>query len=251
MAELCVVTCNLQEGGGERLAHIADVIRRLQPDAAALQEATSREHAAALARTLGMTVVFGEAANGYHVAWLSRRPIQRSQNHRQPGLSKTLLEIELDWPGGPLRLYTTHLASRHDNVSPDVEAAIVLDTLRPAFDTPQILAGDFNALAPDDPVGQLPPGEQKRGDAADGAPRHAIRSIIDAGYIDCYRAAHPYNGGYTYPSSAPWLRLDYIFVSPRMAAHLHACDVTVSAWSARASDHLPVWAIFQEPPSDG
>lgn len=63
-----------------------------------------------------------------------------------------------------------------------------------------------------------PPGVEKRGEARPGAERRAIRLLVDAGYVDCYRALHPEEAGYTYPSDAPWLRLDYIFSSPLLLA---------------------------------
>ncbi len=242
-----VVTWNLREGGGDRLRRISEVLHRLSPDVAALQEATSLPNATALARLLDMRLVLGEAANGYHVAWLSRWPIRHSENHRLPGLSKTLLEIEVDWQRTPVRLFTTHLASRHDSTSPADEVALIVDRLHWSFSQAQLLVGDFNALAPDDPVGRPPAGELRWGDAANGAPRRAIGAILAAGYVDCYRAAPPRSPGYTYPSAAPWLRLDHIFASPSLATRLSACDVVEGAEMHQASDHLPVRATFREP----
>ncbi len=58
---------------------------------------------------------------------------------------------------------------------------------------------------------------QKRGDPVDGAPRLAIRRILEDGYVDCYRRLHPRTPGFTYPSDVPWLRLDYILASPALA----------------------------------
>jgi exodeoxyribonuclease-3 len=94
-------------------------------------------------------------------------------------------------------------------------------------------------------VGAPPRGEKRRGDAADGAPREAIRTLLDAGYTDCYRALHPREPGYTYPSDAPWLRLDYAFASLALAPRLAACDLVAVGGAERASDHLPVWAEFR------
>ena len=239
-----VLSYNIQEGGSGRLRRIANVIRRQHPDAVALQEVTSQDHAVILARELDMDLVVGETNIPYHIAWLSRLPIQRSENYPLPTLSKGLLEIEVEWMGRPLRLFTSHLASRHDPHLPEHEIVVILDILRPAPDTPHLLAGDFNSLRPGDAVGHFPSGETKRGDAAPGATRRTIQLALDAGYTDCYRAVHADAGGYTYPSKAPWLRLDYIFASPGMASRLRKCNVVHEQETEQASDHLPILAEF-------
>jgi exonuclease III len=110
---------------------------------------------------------------------------------------------------------------------------------------PHLLEGDFNALRPGDPVGLPPPGEQKRGDAVDGAPRRAIGLLLEAGYVDTYRTLHPRDPGYTYPTRAPWLRLDFHFASPELAMRLRRCDVVSGEQAKQASDHFPLWSAFR------
>jgi hypothetical protein len=100
---LKVLSYNIREGGDDRLPGVAAIIRKQQPDAVALLEATSRANALTLAQDLEMQLVFGEANNGMHVAWLSRLPIQRERNHRPAALAKTLLEIEAVWEGAHWR----------------------------------------------------------------------------------------------------------------------------------------------------
>ncbi len=238
-----VLSYNIQEGGEGRLPLIVGVIRKRRPDAVALLEANSRANAETLAHDLGMHLAYGEANSAYAVAWLSRRPIQRVANHRLAILAKTLLEVEVSWEGSPLRLFATHLASRHDASRPEAEMQAILDALRRHAGQPLLFAGDLNALRPGDPVGAPPTGVEPRGDARPGAPRRAIGFLVDAGYTDCYRVRQE-APGYTYPSGAPWLRLDYIFASPRLAPRLGVCDVLAGETARRASDHLPVWATF-------
>lgn len=244
--EFRILSYNIQEGGGGRLDRIARVIADRQPDAVALQEACRRDRVEALARTLGMELVFGEANGDYHIAWLSRRPVRRVCNHRSPDLAKTLLEIEIeiDWDGAPLRLFATHLASRHDLHPPATEIETVLRLLRPVAGPPHLLVGDFNALAPGDRFGTPPAGVVLRGDALPGAPRATIGALLAAGYIDCFRTAHPDDPGYTYPAERPWLRLDYLFASPSLAEHRIDAHVVAGEMAAQASDHLPVEAII-------
>ncbi len=240
-----VLSYNIAEGGEGRLPEIVAVIRAHQPDAVALVEANSRANVEQLARDLEMDAVFAEANSGYHIAWLSRLPIRRWRNDRLLSLAKTLLGIELHWHDAPLHLFATHLGSRWDVPQPITEIPVILETLRPLADQPLALVGDFNALAPDDPVGTLPAGVVKRGEAVDGVPRPVIPLLHAAGYEDCYRRLHPREPGFTYPADAPWLRLDYILASPPLAACLIACAVDDSEKARRASDHLPIWAEFQ------
>jgi endonuclease/exonuclease/phosphatase family metal-dependent hydrolase len=240
-----VLTYNIWNGGEDRLEAIAAVLRGADPDAVALVEATSRANAEWLARSLGMELAFGEANLGFHVAWLSRLPIRRAHNHRPPLLAKTVLEIELETAGEVVRLFATHLASRHDPRPPNEEIPAVLAAMRRSGDSPHALVGDFNALAVGDPVGEPPPGVEPRGEAIEGVPRLAISPLLDAGYVDCFRALHSQEPGHTYLASAPWLRLDYVFASPALAGRLQACDVVRGEPAPHASDHLPVYAEFR------
>jgi endonuclease/exonuclease/phosphatase family metal-dependent hydrolase len=238
---LKVLGYNICEGGDGRLDQLATVIRSERPDAAALLEANDREAVAALARALGMRSVFGEANCAAHVAWLTHLPIRRTCNHRLPGLAKTLLQIDL--ADAPVTLFATHFGSRHDARQPIDEVPIVLGILQAAAARRHLLVGDFNSLAPDDPVGDPPAGVQPRGDAERCATRLALQPLFHASYTDCFRHANPTIPGYTYPATAPWLRLDYVFASPEMA-HQQAGVVTDDP-APHASDHLPVWALFE------
>jgi endonuclease/exonuclease/phosphatase family metal-dependent hydrolase len=244
MAALKVMSFNIQEGGDGRLQAIAELIRAQDADCVALLEADSLANVEALARDLHMALTYGEANCPSAVAWLSRPPPANSNNHRLPALSKTLLEIEVVWERAPLHLFATHLGSRWDVQQPVDEVITILQVLSAAGGDLDVLVGDMNALRPGDHVGTPPAGEAKRGDAVDGAPRLAIGRILAAGYVDCFRRAHSRSRGFTYPARAPWLRLDYIFVSPSLAEYLGACDVVNTPAARRASDHLPVWATL-------
>jgi exodeoxyribonuclease-3 len=238
-----ILSYNIWDGGGERLDEIAAVIEGARPDAVALLEATP-DASAALGAALGMEVVFGEGNSIFdvHVAWLSRRPIRHSHNHRLPALAKTLLELEVAVEGSPLHLFATHLTSRHEEEAHPRTGEIraILGVLGGLGDMPHLLVGDFNALAADDPVGTPPSGVEPRGDAVPGAARTVLAPLAAAGYVDCYRSLHR-EPGFTYPADSPWLRLDYAFASPRVAPRVASCDVVSGARAARASDHLPIY----------
>lgn len=242
---LRVLSYNIQEGGMRRLPVIARVIRDQQPDVVALLEATNQLAAIALARYLGMRLAFGKANNAFHVAWLSRLPIARQENHRLPGLAKTMLEIEIEWAGRPLQLFATHLAAGNDRLHPADEAPVIVERLRQMARETHLLVGDFNALHPSDIVGTPPPHFSEMHASIDRDPRQAIRTILAAGYIDCFRACHPDQPGYSFPAGTAWLRLDYVFASPAMASRLSGCDLVSTDDARRASDHLPLVAEFR------
>ncbi len=241
-----MLTYNIRDGGADRLPRVLSLIRDLAPHVVALQEANEREGAEWLARALGMQLVFGAANGLYHVAWLSREPVVASTNHRRPVFSKTVLEIELSWAGQPLRLFATHLASRHDGgeARRAAEVEAIVDLQRERGDRPHLLVGDFNALHPEDMLTldpALPDDVAERAVREYQAPRLALRPLLAAGYTDCYRALRPTQPGYTYRSDAPVARIDYIFAAPQMAGWPRACDVVTGPHAASASDHRAVW----------
>lgn len=242
---LKLVSYNILLGGEARISAIGEVLKAQDADVVALLEANSRENAVVLANQLGMETAFGEANSPFHVAWLSRIPVRKLENHRLPELAKTLLQIDIEWEGEPLSLFATHLGSRHDRQQPAQEVPAILEVLGPFSGRPHLLVGDFNTVRFGDPVGAPPPGVEWRVDSLDSATGEAISLMLDAGYLDCYRAINPYDAGYTYKSEHPWLRLDYIFASPRMARRLDACDVVKGEDLEQASDHLPLWARFE------
>jgi len=238
-----VMSYNIENGGAGRLGMLGDIIRRQQPDAVALLEATHKRPVEALAHQLGMHLVYGEANSPEALAWLSRLPIVQSRNHRLPVLSKTLLEVAVRWSGSDVFLFVTHLIHGRTRASAgrrEAEVQAILDVLQVQRDTPHILVGDFNAIHPADPLGEPPIGET-RGYFA----RQPIQLLLAAGYTDCYRHLHRAMPGYTYPAAHPWMRLDYIFAAAPMAAQLYASDVDMGEHTRRASDHLPVWAAFR------
>lgn len=249
---LRVLSYNILYGGEDRLSHIANVIEAQQPDVVALLEANSRANAEALAAQLGMQLTFGEANNEFHIAWLSRLPLLKTENYRLPIFSKTLLKIEVAWRDTTLALFATHLQAGRE-LENDLyrvrEMQAILTILQQHSHQPHLLAGDLNALHPQDQynfalyLATAAEGEEKQM-SPDQISRQVITLPLEAGYTDCYRALHPKLSGYTYALPTPALRLDYIFASPMLAPHLQACDIVTSAEAIVASDHLPLWAEF-------
>ncbi len=80
------------------------------------------------------------------------------------------------------------------------------------------------------------------------APRYNIGRLIQAGYIDSFRALHPYDRGFSCPAEIPSGRIDYIFANPTLATRLEHCELLVKGvnevFAAEASDHLAIYADF-------
>lgn len=77
-----------------------------------------------------------------------------------------------------------------------------------------------------------------------------IDLLNKANYIDCFRYLHPDHDGFTFHSSMPAGRIDYIFASPEMAQRLTSCKIITEGNGVKgteASDHLPLFAEFAQP----
>jgi len=62
--------------------------------------------------------------------------------------------------------------------------------------------------------------------------------VLDEGYADAFRARHPREAGFTFPSWSPHVRLDYAFVPGNHLDRVTSCQVVSTPDSTRASDHL-------------
>jgi endonuclease/exonuclease/phosphatase family metal-dependent hydrolase len=158
---LRVVTFNILLGGARREEHITSVLRRLDADVIALQEVSNPEFVSQLAHQLGMRVVVGAASDGsgLNIALLARLRMERSRNHVHRGaMLRSHLEAELVTGGTHVprvRVHCVHLAARFGERNKgetrrlgEVEA--VLADIGRARDTPHLVLGDFNSLAPGD-----------------------------------------------------------------------------------------------------
>ncbi len=111
-----------------------------------------------------------------------------------------------------------------------------------------LLAGDFNAVAPGNRALLAGAPLWVRAQTwfqLGRVPRRALRPLLDAGYVDCFREMSPREDGFTLPPTAPRVRLDYVFAAPALGGALIECRVVAEpAVAASASDHLPVMAEF-------
>lgn len=193
-ASLAIMTYNMLVGGDNgRLPAIEAVIRAVGPDVVGIQEANDPAAIRWLADRLGMEYRIGYAANGYHVALLSRFPIQVFASYGRPVFQKGLIAAQLDVPGepAPWQVFVGHLtaeffrwrrAERHR--AAEVRAMLACMAGARAAGHPHVLLGDFNALAPGEPFdGALLVARVVALDNERERQRRALRGQPHLGYI--------------------------------------------------------------------
>ena len=240
-----LLTYNIQRGGIGRVDHIAGVINGCQPDVVLLQEATDLETVKHLASLTHMAASgsFTRQSLGY----LSRQPVEATW-HR-PRVSRHAF-IEIVTRDDNTRVFGVHLSAIHSSWTEQRRVFELRALLRSIAEHQKgfhVLAGDFNTLAPNEPlqVSRLPLRLRPLVWLGGGRIRwRTIQTVLDAGYADAYRLFHPDSAGLTMPTWDPHVRLDYMFVPDGFADRVIRCDVVASAEAAAASDHFPVVADF-------
>lgn len=254
-----VMTWNVLFGGEDRFDRILERVAAARPDLLVLQECLGWEDRERLGRVAGAMDVPGDPRHAvlglarprgsgkrYHVAVVSRRPVDRIVMHNDPKvLGHCLLEAGI----GDLTLFGAHFDSHNEDLRL-VEARY----LRSILDAPRfaagrfLLAGDLNALSRHDPY---PPDLADRVAAA-GTDKYGhpprfdvIPELEGMGWIDLL-----YHRG----APARWItarrdrggvsidyRTDYLFGSPRMGESLASIEMVDANG---ASDHDAVLAQF-------
>ena len=215
------MTYNILDGGEGRENYLLEVLQTVKPDVAIL---------------------------------LSRLPVISCQSHhRFPPIWHNVIEAEIEYqPDKRLWLFGIH-AVANLSVIWELwrwwEAKHIIGRVKPYTAEPCLVAGDFNATAPDDRVAisQMPQWLRliilTQGNRVY---RFSIRKYLAVGLTDCFRAVHPDDGGFTLPPPQPNSRLDYILVNDVLKSHLIDCRVVREPSAIlKASDHYPVVAEFQ------
>lgn len=248
-----LLTYNIREGGTGRVAELAQVIMAADPDFVALQEARDPRVVERIAQLAGFRF-WGSRAD-HSTGFLSRAPVLSHAWRQFPRMRHPMLEVVLaeDLP----RVFVVHLRAWFSNWSERHRARElrgVLDGIRAQLAREHdafafhLIAGDFNALAPDEPFDSSPMPRWIRGmvwlNGRDIA-RTTIGLIRSSGYVDAWRTlhadlqAHP---GYTFPVWHPHVRLDYVFTPADYASRLVSCEVRrVPKVVHTASDHFPLF----------
>lgn len=216
-------------------ARIADTLAATGADVVALQETAAHElrgdpvdHAASIARLLGMRVVFGanvirrDGRYRFGNALLSRYEITASVNHDlsvRGAEPRGALVADLAIPGTPgIRAASVHLGLALRERGRQARQLLSMLESGGEDGRPLILGGDMNDWFPGHATRAL------RARLAD-ALRHAkSRRLHDA----------------TYPALLPIFRLDHVYVGPGIT--VHDCHALRTPQARSASDHLPVIA---------
>jgi endonuclease/exonuclease/phosphatase family metal-dependent hydrolase len=241
---LRVLSYNICRGGAGKEEQLAAVIAAVAPDIVVLQEATTPAVVEKLAARTGMAQ--WASSRGESLGFLSRRKVRHFQWHH-PRLSRhAFLEIE---PGpGELRIFGVHLSALYSAWTEQhrvVELRALLANIARHQRGFHLLAGDFNTLAPGDLLDfrKLPNRLRALVWLSGGKIRwRTIQLVLDAGYVDSYRLGHQGISGFTFPSWAPHVRLDYVFTPAGFSKRIHSCEIVTHPAAPAASDHLPLLA---------
>jgi endonuclease/exonuclease/phosphatase family metal-dependent hydrolase len=211
---------------------VARVIRETGADVVALQEVVSdtrghgrdRDQAGALADRLGMTALMGPAIEQddflYGNVVLTRLPVA---GHERYDLSlgryepRAIQRVDLELPDGRLlHFYNTHLGTTYAERCEQSRRLVQTEILEASHpEHPQVLVGDFN-------------------DWFQGTPTRLLGDHL----YEATRRLRP-----TYPSVAPLLRLDRIYVNHHVRARRVWAHTTRLA--RVASDHVPIVATIE------
>lgn len=242
-----ILSYNIRLGGRGREGALADVIRASEPDVVVLQEAIDAGVVERLARETKMEQ--WASRKGDSLGFLSRLPVQ-SYGWHKPRMSRhAFLEIQL--PGTEARIFGVHLSAVHAAWTESrrvVELRALLKGIAQHQHGFHVLTGDFNTLAPGELLDfrKLPHRLRALVWLSGGTVRwRTIQVILDSGYVDGYRAAHPDVPGFTFPTWDPHARLDYLFLPTRYAARLVSCEVQDGPRVKEASDHLPLLSVVE------
>ena len=239
-----ILTYNVQRGGTGREAQLAAVIVAARPDIVILQEATVPAVVERIAKLAEMAQF--ASARGESLAFMSRSEVRHFEWHH-PRLSRHAF-LEIDPGPREFRIFGVHLSALYSAWTErhrTIELRALLNEVQRYQHGFHVLTGDFNTLAPGDLLDfrKLPNRLRALVWLSGGTIRwRTIQRVLDAGYVDGFRALHDGEPGYTFPTWAPHVRLDYLFTPSAFASRLRRCEAFTHAAAPAASDHLPLVA---------
>ncbi len=193
----------------ERLQAIIRELKLLSPDIIGLQEVAQNASVDNMAQIIAdsLSIQFGTEYNVYsqftHTAYnsygegvgiISKWPVTARDFQVLPigVFPRKALWTQIDIHGSVLHFFTTHLAYREED---NVVRVHQVNTIKAFIESkvvvapaPVILTGDFNCTPDSEPIAQL------------------------LEYPSTWNMLNPNLSGYTYPSTAPSKKIDYIFI---------------------------------------
>ncbi len=197
-----------------------------------------------IADALGMRYLFGSTLAtipgapqlaAYGNALLSRYPWRNAGTFRLPTPetceSRGAIWADVEVNGFRLSVGVVHL----ENTAEEARLTQVehLLALAAQFSRPQVLLGDFNALAP----GELC--DSASGQRAPATATRVIARMLRAGYVDA-QATVSRGPRESWSTARPIIRIDYVWLSPELRDRLIACERLDTPLARVASDHFPV-----------
>jgi endonuclease/exonuclease/phosphatase family metal-dependent hydrolase len=180
------------------------------------------------------------------LGFMSRVPFVSHAWHR-PRISRHAF-LELVPRDLPVRFFGVHLSAVFAALT-ERRRMFELRALIAAIQREQhgfhVVTGDFNTVAPGElfDFQALPHRVKATLWLSGGRVRwRTIQLMLDAGYADVFRARHPDDPGLTLPTSAPQVRLDYVFVPSADLPRVTRCEVIRTPPAREASDHFPLLA---------
>ena len=224
MTQLRVVTYNVHKckgmDGRTSAKRIAEVLREVNADVIALQEALAHQ-AEAISQELEIPFVLGENRKHRGYAYgnvvLSRLPIRETHNYdlsvrgrEERGCLRADVEVN---GAGVVHVFNVHLGTALLERREQGRKLIAPELLTHAdYQAPRIVMGDFNEWT-------------------SGLATRLLRSHLQAAEVSR-----------SYPGLLPFLRLDHIYYDPQL--RLHQLCVHRTKKALVASDHLPLIGDF-------
>ena len=241
---LRILSYNICRGGGGKEPQLCAVIAAARPDIVVFQEASAPAVIEQLAKKTGMAQ--WASSRGESLGFMSREKVRHFQWYHPRFSRHAFLEID---PGPhAFRIFGVHLSALYSAWT-ERHRVIELRALLAAIQQHQhgfhVLTGDFNTLAPGDLLDfrKLPNRLRALVWLSGGTIRwRTIQLVLNAGYVDAYRVLHGADAGYSFPTWAPHVRLDYLFTPSGFASRIRACEIFNHPAAPAASDHLPLVA---------
>jgi len=244
-----IMTFNIWEGGidepGSRIDSIVDVIKEANPDFLALQEANNFDKDSnALLKKISSDIALPyyalsqgalqKSGKRYHVVVLSRYPLREEHRFSDFLFHCAALSVVIDSPLGEISICNLHLHAFSENIRLN-ELKVILKYQSQYKN--HMLLGDFNSLSHKDEYDTKTLEVENRFDVTD---------ILNKSYTDVAshlalgnRSTHPTPSNID-PTITKPIRIDYIFLTPSLTAHIKNPTVIKTTISEKASDHYPI-----------
>jgi exodeoxyribonuclease III len=217
-----LLTLNLQHGGGNRIDRIAELVLSHRPDIAILTEYRATTGPALSAKLAAGGLLHQASSeperpkNGVFVAAHLPFTVVREPKYPSPS-PRHWLELQFE----SFRLGAIYLGVNREEYGDFLDWLV--DLINRRMLSSFILAGDFNWL--------------EMGDGGNGVPG-MVEELSAAGYTDAWRKLNPTGRDYSWTNhNGTRTRVDYMFLSRRVAPYLTHARYDHDGQNGKVSDH--------------